>query len=50
MFLNSNNRTRGVDIGITFYYERDGKDWTRTFNRSQLLDEDFEYEKINKPS
>ena len=49
-FLNSNNRTRGVDIGITFHYERDGKNWTRTFNRSQLLDEDFEYEKISKPS
>jgi hypothetical protein len=49
-FLNSNNRTRGVDIGITFYYELDGKNWTRVFNRSQLLDEDFEYEKISKPS
>ena len=49
-FLNSNNRTRGVDIGITFYYELDGKNWTRVFNRSQLLDTDFEYEKVKNPS
>ena len=49
-FLNSNNRCRGVDIGITFYYELGGKNWTRVFNRSQLLDTDFEYEKVSKPA
>ena len=49
-FLNTNNRTRGVDIGITFYYELDGKNWTRVFNRSQLLDTDFEYEKVKNPT
>ena len=49
-FLNSNNRCRGVDIGITFYYELNGKNWTRVFNRSQLLDTDFEYEKVKNPS
>ena len=49
-FLNSNNRTRGVDIGIEFRYELNGKNWTRKFDRRQLLDEDFEYEKVKNPS
>ena len=48
--LNNGNRTRGVEIDMTMYYERDGQDWTRRFARSQLYDGDFEYEKISKPS
>ena len=47
--LHSGNRARGVDIEMTMYYERDGKDWTRTFNRSQLMDDDFEVQKIQNP-
>ena len=49
MVLNSNARARGVDIDMTMYYERDGKDWTRRFLRSQLMDDSFEIQKISNP-
>ena len=38
-----------VDINMTMFYQRDGKDWTRTFLRSQLFDDDFEVVKIQNP-
>ena len=47
--LNYNARARAVDIDMTMYYERDGKDWTRRFLRSQLMDDDFEVVKIQNP-
>ena len=47
--LNCNARARGVDIDMTMYYERDGKNWTRRFLRSQLMDDDFEVQKISNP-
>ena len=47
--LNYNARARGVDIDMTMYYERDGKNWTRNFLRSQLMDDDFEVQKIANP-
>ncbi len=47
--LNYNARARGVDIDMTMYYERDGKNWTRNFLRSQLMDDDFEIQKISNP-
>ena len=34
---------------MTMFYQRDGKDWTRTFLRSQLFDDDFEVVKIQNP-
>ena len=48
--INTNNRTRGVDIGLSMYYELNDKNWTRNFIRSQLIDNDFEYEKVKNPS
>ena len=48
-FLNMNARTRALNLGITMYYERDGKDWTRTFERSQLFELDFEVQKVQNP-
>ena len=47
--LNQNARSRAVDINMTMFYQRDGKDWTRTFLRSQLFDDDFEVVKIQNP-
>ena len=47
--LNQNARSRAVDIDMTMFYQRDGKDWTRTFLRSQLFDDDFEVVKIQNP-
>lgn len=47
--LNQNARSRAVDINMTMFYQRDGKDWTRTFLRSQLFDDDFDVVKIQNP-
>ena len=47
--LNQNARSRAVDIDMRMFYQRDGKDWTRTFLRSQLFDDDFEVVKIQNP-
>lgn len=40
--LNSGSRTTGVDISMTMFYELNGKNWTRSFNRSQVFEEDFD--------
>ncbi len=47
--LNQNARSRAVDIDMTMFYQRDGKDWTRRFLRSQLFDDDFEIVKVQNP-
>ena len=47
--FNHNARARGVDIDMVMYYQRDGKNWTRSFKRSQLLDDDFEIVKVQNP-
>ena len=46
--VNSSNRCRALDVRMKMSYERDGKNWEREFNRSQLFDDDFEEIKIPK--
>ena len=45
----SAGRALGLDVTLTFFYERDGKNWTREFNRSQLFESDFDTTKIQNP-
>lgn len=48
-FLNSKNLTRTLTADMTMSYELEGKHWTRTFNRSEIFDEDFEKIKVQNP-
>lgn len=48
-FLNSDCRTKNLIVDMTMSYKRDGKNWTRTFNRNQLFEEDFEIVKVQNP-
>ncbi len=48
-FLNSKNLTRTLTADMTMSYELEGKHWTRSFNRSQIFDEEFEIVKVQNP-
>ena len=47
--LNSSNRCVGYEVNAQMLYERDGKNWSRSFYRSQLFGDDFKVTKIQNP-